>query len=348
MKILYSGVKQYPNSNEFSFEHVNFYLSLYALKNHSVSYLPLDEMYQKGYETMSQKIKTEVLNQKPDVYLLNINDKLDKNVFSFLKSNSRTVIIGISTDDDTDFYYTTQFLGSHFDYFVNFYPPVVEGYQKRGVKIIGINYAANIDFFKPVPGISRDIPISFVGSFKSERGKIISQLLERGVQVSCFGKGWPNAPVSYDKMIRIFNRSQINLNFGQAKSIWRWQTPFRIFLSPAENQLGFKFDFKNWKGNLQTILNRRNPQSRARPYEITACGGFTITNRAAVFGEPFIENKEIVYFNSASDLIDKIRYYLSHDEERESIAEAGYRRTLKDHSFQKRFRDILSQITLKK
>jgi spore maturation protein CgeB len=38
------------------------------------------------------------------------------------------------------------------------------------------------------------------------------------------------------------------------------------------------------------------------------------------------------------DLIDKIRYYLAHDTERQRIAMNGYRRVMRDHRFRDRMR----------
>ena len=52
------------------------------------------------------------------------------------------------------------------------------------------------------------------------------------------------------------------------------------------------------------------------------------------------------FYRNTDDLIEKIRYYLAHDAERGQIAEAGYRRTLAEHTYEKRFADILKAIGL--
>lgn len=48
----------------------------------------------------------------------------------------------------------------------------------------------------------------------------------------------------------------------------------------------------------------------------------------ASFFEP---GKEIVPYAGGVDLIEKIQYFLTHDDEREAIARAGYRRVMRDH-----------------
>ncbi len=55
---------------------------------------------------------------------------------------------------------------------------------------------------------------------------------------------------------------------------------------------------------------------------------------------------EIVCFGSKRDLVEKIRYYLSHEEEREAIARRGYERTLRDHTYEQRFNQIFEQMGL--
>ena len=45
-------------------------------------------------------------------------------------------------------------------------------------------------------------------------------------------------------------------------------------------------------------------------------------------------------------MIDKIRYYLKHNKEREAIALSGYEQTLKEHTYEKRFNEIFKVIEL--
>ncbi|MBN1430150.1 MAG: glycosyltransferase family 1 protein [Anaerolineae bacterium] len=55
-------------------------------------------------------------------------------------------------------------------------------------------------------------------------------------------------------------------------------------------------------------------------------------------------DKEIVCFESLDDLVEKIRYNLTHDKEPAAIVEAGYHRTFRDHICVHRFIESFHRI----
>jgi spore maturation protein CgeB len=68
-------------------------------------------------------------------------------------------------------------------------------------------------------------------------------------------------------------------------------------------------------------------------------GGFYMVEHMEELEEFFVIGREIVCYRSKEELVDKIRYYLRHDGEREKIRQAGYQRCLRDHTWQKRLAD---------
>ena len=60
--------------------------------------------------------------------------------------------------------------------------------------------------------------------------------------------------------------------------------------------------------------------------------------------ELFRIGSEAVAYRDAEHCVDHIRHFLAHDEERAAIAKAGQARTLKDHSFEHRMRELIEII----
>jgi spore maturation protein CgeB len=70
-----------------------------------------------------------------------------------------------------------------------------------------------------------------------------------------------------------------------------------------------------------------------RLFELPANGVMQISDGGKYLDRFFKVGEEIVGYEDADELIDRIRYYLLHDEERERIARNGYHRVLADYLF---------------
>ena len=68
-----------------------------------------------------------------------------------------------------------------------------------------------------------------------------------------------------------------------------------------------------------------------RLFELPANGVMQLSDGDEYLGSFFAEGEEVVGYSSADDLIDKIRYYLDHDEERRRIAINAHRRVMRDY-----------------
>ena len=81
-----------------------------------------------------------------------------------------------------------------------------------------------------------------------------------------------------------------------------------------------------------------------RMFELPANGVMQICDGGSFLSTFYDVGQEVVGYSNADDLIDKIRYYLQHDEEREAIARAGFRRVMRDHRMGPRFRQAADLI----
>jgi spore maturation protein CgeB len=75
----------------------------------------------------------------------------------------------------------------------------------------------------------------------------------------------------------------------------------------------------------------------ARAFIAMGLGAFYLTFPTRGIEEMFTPDKEIVTFLTADDMIEKIRYYLVHEEERRAIGAAARAKVLAEHTYQRRF-----------
>jgi spore maturation protein CgeB len=88
------------------------------------------------------------------------------------------------------------------------------------------------------------------------------------------------------------------------------------------------------------VINRHGPvaagyANNMRLFEATGAGAMLVTEAAPNLRDYFEPGNEVVTYDGADELIEKLRYYLEHDRERIAIASAGQRRTLRDHTYER-------------
>ncbi len=77
-----------------------------------------------------------------------------------------------------------------------------------------------------------------------------------------------------------------------------------------------------------------------RLYEATGVGTLLVTDAKRNLHELFEPDAEVVTYSSAEEAAEKIRYYLDHEDERAAIARAGQARTLGEHTYAHRMREL--------
>lgn len=82
-----------------------------------------------------------------------------------------------------------------------------------------------------------------------------------------------------------------------------------------------------------------------RVFEAMACGSLLITDRIGNgLLDLFQEGKHIVTYATPDELLERVAYYLEHDDEREKIARVGQAEVLTRHTYQRRARHILNVV----
>lgn len=80
-----------------------------------------------------------------------------------------------------------------------------------------------------------------------------------------------------------------------------------------------------------------------RVFEVMGTGSFLLTNWVPTIEEVFEDGKHLVLYRSLDEMVDKAKYYLAHDDEREKIAQAGYEEVMAKHTIQHRVNVILAE-----
>jgi hypothetical protein len=104
-------------------------------------------------------------------------------------------------------------------------------------------------------------------------------------------------------------------------------------------------DMYNVLKGAKIVINRHgevaeNNASNMRLFEATGVGSLLITDEKDNLGEFFEVGKEIETYGDPDELVDKIKYFLTHEEQRARIARAGQARTLREHTYLHRTREL--------
>jgi spore maturation protein CgeB len=94
------------------------------------------------------------------------------------------------------------------------------------------------------------------------------------------------------------------------------------------------------------IAEAEGHANNMRLYEATGVGSLLLTDQGSNLAELFEPGREVVTYADVNDLVEKARYYLAHEDERRAIAAAGQARTLRDHTYELRMRELAQILEL--
>ena len=345
MKVLFVGLKleNYGSQNgRFSFEYVNFFRSLRNMKEIEVIEYPFDNIIETGRKKWNEGMINLVVREKPNLlFAFMYTDEIDIATLKSIRSNTQAKTIAWFADDYWRFWNYSKNWAPYFDWVVTTSHQALGWYNQKGIKnVILSQWACNTCDYKPL-NFQKDIDVSFVGQYKSGRAKILKELSKLGISVETYGFGWPNGKVDHEKMLEIFSRSKISLNINARPSSLQPKVIARIFLKKSINKVKLDFHILD---NLKAYLHFKIHHIHARPFELAGCKSFVISGYSEGIDQYYKEGKEMIFYYSIRDLADKIKYYLQHPEIREEIATAGYNRTIGEHTYENRFREIFRKI----
>ena len=252
-------------------------------------------MTEIGARGVNEEVIELVRKERPKyvIWLSAMYELLESTFDSIRQEGSR--VIGLFTDDEYRFAHYSKWWIPHLDYCVTLDIGAVPRYKALGARVIHTIPCEGIPIERDWSNIEEKYDVSFVGwREKAHREQYIDEIKKRNIPVHLFGRGWEGGYVSTEDMVDIFKTSKINLNFSRKGS--------RII--GIQGRITF----------------------------VCLAGGFLLTEYATSIENYFEIDKEIVCFKNAEEMIDKITYYLNHDEERRAIAQAGWKRATNEYS----------------
>lgn len=274
---------------------VNFYQPMQEVFSKVIHYDIIRRTIEIGVRGVNEEIVELVKKENAEyVFWLPARYELREATLDRIR-NEGAVLVAWFGDDHFKFDSYTKWWLPHLDYSITIDIDSVPKYEALGARVIHTIHHSGQPVDIDWSTLKTKYEISFVGSIeKPGREEYLRELQERNFPVSLFVKEW-GGYVPFDEMLRIFSTSRINLNFSRASH---------------SERTGIK----------------------GRVTEICLAGGFLLTEYTPGIEDFFEIDEEIVCFRNTEEMIYKINYYLAHEEERQTIARAGWERATAEYT----------------
>ena len=295
------------------YEYVHFLPAIRNLGHEVVFFESFNRSKYQSFAELNRKLLETLNADRPDVVLcVLMGCEVWLETLQLICDQSTATLINWSTDDSWKYEQFSKFVAPVFHIYATTYASALDKAAKNGHNNFYLTqWAANsATLQKPLPASECTYPVTFIGTAYGKRPQWMTRLAEAGIHVECFGFGWKNGPVRAEDIPQIMRDSVISLNFGDSGVQWKGVRPLR------------------------------SRQIKARIFEVPGAGGFLISEKADDLNK-FYSAEEIETFEGVDELGAKIRKYLDEFANRDRIAEAGYRRTIDQHTYEHRFSKLL-------
>jgi spore maturation protein CgeB len=297
------------------YEYTNFIPALRRLGHEVLFFDSWDRTRYADFAALNRNLLEFAETERPDV-ILAVTALYEVWLETWRILNSVATTIFWATDDSWKYDQCSRFLAPSFGGAATTYPDALGAYARDGVKnVILTQWAASAETLRePLPASSCRYEVSFVGTAHGERPRLVADLKRRGVDVKCFGEGWPAGPVAAAQIPEIIRTSVISLNFSNATRVWKGYRLIHV------------------------------PQLKARVFEIPGAGGFLLTQWSETLERYYEPGSEVAVFHDVENLASQIRHFIRNPGERDAIARAGFERTRRQHLYDQRMRELLGAL----
>jgi spore maturation protein CgeB len=320
-----------------SFEHFNFYEPLVHL-GHDVTYFDIGETVRGGRPDLTdEKLVATVRQAAPDLlFTFLYADEISPEAIATV-TGSGVPTVNWFADDHWRFESFTRRYAPSYAWVATTAESALEKYAALGCSnVVKTQWAAAHHRYRPSTAPMR-YDATFVGQVYGDRPALVGALSDAGVPVRTWGTGWAEK-----RWHRAVGHRPVLRSLGGAKVLAAAQARTRC----SQEEMVEIFGTSRLNLNFTEASQGSEAQIKGRTFEVPACGGFLLTGRSAHLDEYYRPDHEVVVFEDAQDLVDKARFYLSHETARARVAAAGLRRTLAEHTYEHRFAELFRRMGL--
>lgn len=207
-----------------------------------------------------------------------------------------------------------------FDVIFTSCPPFVNKFRKAGLKTHYVPLGFDPRIWEKVKSVEKSHDATFIGGISNIHSSSIETLeyLAQNTAIEFFG--YISVSLPQDSAILMKHRGQV------------WGLD--MFRELAASRITF---------NRHIFSVSENYSSNMRLFEATGCNSLLITDYSKNLSEFFEIGKEVIAYRSAEEAAALINYYQRHPDEAKEISQNGQKRTLKDHTYEKRM-EITAEI----
>jgi spore maturation protein CgeB len=218
--------------------------------------------------------------------------------------------------------------------------PAPPGRTLRGYKFIATSFPHFVDRFRAIGVDAEYLPLAF-------DVRVLDELRRRGVDPSPAAERTLAAAFVGGVDERVHARGTRMLERASAAAdleVWgygRETLPSSSPILARHRGEAWGIEMYETLARAKIVLNRHidaaeGNANNMRLYEATGVGAMLLTDRGRNLPELFQPGVELVVYEDSDDLVDKLQHYLQHKEERVKVAAAGQRRTLAEHTYERR------------
>jgi spore maturation protein CgeB len=303
-----------------------------------ISYRLCNRMFRSGLPIglpdladIDTRLPAAIVKQPYDVLWLERVMSLDPVVLSQLCARyPQMLIVGFCADDMASRHnQSRQFLRSLYLYDLYL---TTKTYNVAELEALGCAEARFIGngfdpaTFRPLPVSEQDElrlggDVGFIGTYEGERAEMLQFLAAEGLSIRVWGNSW-----------RRLRNPHANLRLEYK----------------ALHGDDFAKACRAFKINLGFLRKLNRDQQTTRSVEIPACGGFMLAERTDEHLAMFHEGEEAEFFDSRQELLNKCQVYLADSHSRQTVADRGYQRCLRDgYSNEERLAAMVPRILAK-